>query len=288
MRKVNCTKIGIFILFVLYLMFFLRTSHAQTQELEINQNHTEFIESISYSAEEFIYYLDAPSGSLKVELTFRFFVTIETTLTVAYDLGFYQVIDSIHEPNGGDIIIDFSQEEAHRIYISVLLDSSSSPSGTIYYDILVSSYSIINLVLFIVFLVMALIISIIIIVFLRKSSKEDKNVVKTASEIKSSGNLTHSIQVAFEREDNKQLEKEAIEKIKRIVNVSNKVKLEMIYDILNLERKTFYNKILEWAETFNFTIDGDYLIIKQDDLESLLGQLDNLYKDWNNKEVNGK
>lgn len=53
------------------------------------------------------------------------------------------------------------------------------------------------------------------------------------------------------------------EKIKEMVEVSTRIRLDMIRDVLAMNKKTFNNKIFEWAREFGFTIGGDYLIINK-------------------------
>lgn len=42
--------------------------------------------------------------------------------------------------------------------------------------------------------------------------------------------------------------KETLDKLPRILNVSNSIKMEQMRDILDLDTKTFNKQILDWAE----------------------------------------
>jgi len=68
--------------------------------------------------------------------------------------------------------------------------------------------------------------------------------------------------------------KEQIKKIKTILKVSNRLKLKMMRTTLNIDKKIFNNLIFEWAKKFNFTIDGDYLIINKDTISAFINHLE--------------
>ena len=79
----------------------------------------------------------------------------------------------------------------------------------------------------------------------------------------------------------KKEEKEKIKKIKSMLKVSNRLKLKMMRNVLGLEKESFNNQIFEWANKFNFTIDGDYVIINKDTSAAFihhLESLENLYR----------
>ena len=61
-----------------------------------------------------------------------------------------------------------------------------------------------------------------------------------------------------------ELEKERIEKINSMVEVSDRIKLDMMRTALEMDEKTFTDKIFEWAKKFEFVIDGKYLIVNRD------------------------
>jgi len=65
-----------------------------------------------------------------------------------------------------------------------------------------------------------------------------------------------------------------LEKIKKLMKVSTRFKLDMLREILNMDSHTFNYKIIDWAEEFGFTIDGDYLIIKKDMVSDFLDALE--------------
>ncbi len=83
-------------------------------------------------------------------------------------------------------------------------------------------------------------------------------------------------------------EKGKLEKIKKIVKVSNRVNIEMMRNALDLDKKSFDIQLIEWADRFDFIIDGDYLIINQDTISSFINMLDKQYEEWEKLEKDKK
>jgi len=79
-------------------------------------------------------------------------------------------------------------------------------------------------------------------------------------------------------------ERQIIEKITRIMKVSTRVNLDRMQDVLNMDKTLFNNKIFEWADEFEFKIDGDYLIVNQDSVSKFLASLNDLSFIWENKD----
>jgi rRNA maturation endonuclease Nob1 len=77
-----------------------------------------------------------------------------------------------------------------------------------------------------------------------------------------------SEQIRLEKED-----KERIERIKSMMEVSNRLRLDMMRIALDMDEKTFTEKVFQWAKRFKFLIDGDYLIVNQDTVEDFLNDL---------------
>ncbi len=68
-------------------------------------------------------------------------------------------------------------------------------------------------------------------------------------------------------------EKEKINRVKSMMEVSSKVRLDMIRTALDMDKKLFTEKVFQWAKQFNFLIDGDYLVINQDTATDFLNDL---------------
>ena len=71
-------------------------------------------------------------------------------------------------------------------------------------------------------------------------------------------------------------ERDKFKQLKTMLKVSNRLKLKMMRTTLGLEKESFNNKIFEWAKRFEFTIDGDYIIINKDTISAFLHHLKSL------------
>ena len=80
------------------------------------------------------------------------------------------------------------------------------------------------------------------------------------------------------------LEKDLIEKIKKIIKVSTRFRLDMMRDILGIDEIIFNDKILNWARDFNFKIEGDYLIINKNTALDLINEFEKQFKMWEKPE----
>ena len=78
----------------------------------------------------------------------------------------------------------------------------------------------------------------------------------------------------FPSKDTKRAEKDALEKIKQMVKVSDRIKLDMMRSALKLDEVLFNEKIFEWADKFDFRIDADILIINQEKLSEFMDALE--------------
>ncbi len=80
-----------------------------------------------------------------------------------------------------------------------------------------------------------------------------------------------------------QLEQGAVEKIRKMLAVSTRLKLDLMQRALGLDADTFSNKIFDWAAEFKFKIDGDYVVIEGGDVTGFISKLDAEFADWSNK-----
>ena len=69
-----------------------------------------------------------------------------------------------------------------------------------------------------------------------------------------------------------------------MMEVSTKIKIDMMHDVLGLDKSIFNKKLFDWAAQFGFTIDGDYLIVNRDSIDNFINELDASFKLWNEKE----
>jgi len=85
---------------------------------------------------------------------------------------------------------------------------------------------------------------------------------------------------SLEKKEQERLEKETIEKIKEMMEVSKRINLDRMQNVLEMDKKAFDNKIFEWARDFNFTIDGDNLIINKETISDFIDALDKQFASW--------
>ena len=69
------------------------------------------------------------------------------------------------------------------------------------------------------------------------------------------------------------LERKQADQIKSMLEVSSKLRLDLMRDALGMDKKSFSNKIFNWAKKFNFLIEGDYLIVKPENVDKFLDDL---------------
>ncbi len=67
---------------------------------------------------------------------------------------------------------------------------------------------------------------------------------------------------------------ETIQKIKKMLKVSTRIRLDMMKETLRMDVDTFNDNIFDWAEKFGFTIDGDYVVINKDSVSDFIDSLD--------------
>ncbi len=79
----------------------------------------------------------------------------------------------------------------------------------------------------------------------------------------------------------------SIEKLKKIISVSRRIKLEMMRKSLGMTEEAFLDKIYDWAAHYDFIIDGDYLIINQETVSNFITELDAQFREWETKEQAG-
>ena len=83
-------------------------------------------------------------------------------------------------------------------------------------------------------------------------------------------------------------EKAILEKLKKILKVSVKIKMDQMRDILKMDQTTFNDKIIDWADQFGFIIDGDFINVKKESVDDFIDMLDSQFKSWESKERIGE
>ncbi|KKL78512.1 hypothetical protein LCGC14_2024100 [marine sediment metagenome] len=70
------------------------------------------------------------------------------------------------------------------------------------------------------------------------------------------------------------------EKIKTMLDVSKRISLDRMQDVLEMEKKTFNKRIFDLAKQHGFTIDGDYLIVNKETVSDFVDSLEKKFKEW--------
>ncbi len=79
------------------------------------------------------------------------------------------------------------------------------------------------------------------------------------------------------------MEQDLAGKLKRILDVSKRVSVEMILEVLKIDRETFTARIVDWAHQFGFKIDGDYVMLEHADIGGFIAELDKSFATWDSK-----
>jgi hypothetical protein len=79
-------------------------------------------------------------------------------------------------------------------------------------------------------------------------------------------------------------EESAINKIKKLLKISNRFRLDMMVDILNIDKYLLKNKLQKLCKEFDFVIDGDYVIINNDTISKFIDVLEKQFIEWSRKE----
>jgi len=64
-----------------------------------------------------------------------------------------------------------------------------------------------------------------------------------------------------------------IERLISLLCVSKRIKVDMIQELLKLNKETLIKVLIEWGQKYNFELDGDYLNINKELLSKLIGDL---------------
>ena len=74
-----------------------------------------------------------------------------------------------------------------------------------------------------------------------------------------------------------------MEKLKKIVRVSERLKISQMAQILEMNESTLYNKIVDWADQFGFTIDEDVVKFEAGRKDEFIASLDGAFQGWDEK-----
>jgi len=65
-------------------------------------------------------------------------------------------------------------------------------------------------------------------------------------------------------------------KLKSLLKMSNKIKMDLIQDVLKIERDSLLDILIDWGEKYNVKLDGDLVVLDENQLENLVSSIDAL------------
>ncbi|MFX1490371.1 MAG: hypothetical protein ACFFBI_14565, partial [Promethearchaeota archaeon] len=65
-----------------------------------------------------------------------------------------------------------------------------------------------------------------------------------------------------------------IEKLKSLLEISKRIKIDMIQLILNLNNDNMVELLIDWGKKYQFEVDGEFLIINKETLPDLIDDLE--------------
>ena len=80
-----------------------------------------------------------------------------------------------------------------------------------------------------------------------------------------------------------EIEMSRIEKLKKLVQVSKKVKVSQMAQMLNLHETALNDRIVDWAAEFGFILDGDFVEFGAGRKDDFIASLDEAFADWGKK-----
>ena len=79
------------------------------------------------------------------------------------------------------------------------------------------------------------------------------------------------------------IERGALEKLKKLVKVSTKLKISQITQILKMSESDLYDHIVDWASDYGFTLDENVVMFSSGRKDDFIASLDNAFADWGKK-----
>ncbi len=71
-----------------------------------------------------------------------------------------------------------------------------------------------------------------------------------------------------------------MKKLQQIIKVSTKLAVERIAQVLELSVDETWKRVFDWAEKFQFTIDGDYILFNKDTVNDFIASMDKEFASW--------
>jgi hypothetical protein len=86
-------------------------------------------------------------------------------------------------------------------------------------------------------------------------------------------------QVELERQRKLEEERVLLNKIRKVMKVSTRIKMDLLRSYLKMDKTIFNEKIIDWAAQFGFVLDGDYLNIKEETVSEFIDELEKEFEE---------
>jgi len=90
---------------------------------------------------------------------------------------------------------------------------------------------------------------------------------------KKSLNRVKTLNKDIQREERIKLEKNKLKKLKQMVAVSDKINLDILMRVLNMDRDSFEDKIFRWAKKYDFKIEKDIIVINHKTVDDFINDI---------------
>jgi len=74
------------------------------------------------------------------------------------------------------------------------------------------------------------------------------------------------------------------EKFQKLMDVSNKIRIDMLRNVLKLSKKEINERIQRWQSEFGIVTEDEFIIFNKDEMPAILDLLDESYKEWTDLE----
>ena len=74
-----------------------------------------------------------------------------------------------------------------------------------------------------------------------------------------------------------------MDKLKKLVRVSEKLKISQMAQILGMDETNLYDRIVDWAADYGFTIDEDVVKFGGGRKDEFIASLDSAFQGWDKK-----
>ncbi len=74
-----------------------------------------------------------------------------------------------------------------------------------------------------------------------------------------------------------------LNRLQQIIKVSDRLSVSRFAELLDLDPKEVWKKIIDWADRFSFRIDGEELVFKMETVDAFIASLDQEFRTWGKK-----